>query len=281
MGHLFKLRGMVLRQIKYKFLVALAFVLMGLNLLQRGGHDESRFSQWRLNLEDVTQDIERIELKYNIKIRYDLSEEAIPELFLIPPASATAEPMEKTNLNRFIKNLERELEKYPIDIIKQNLTTIHLFNRLSFFGVKYGGTSIGNSIYLTGRTIEEGYDNAYIAELIHHEISSIFYRDHSFPKEAWSSINPKGFAYLDSNEDILAAIEEGNKFGDKIGFHEEGFISKYGQTTLEEDFNVYAQMVFVHPQKLKSLSEKYPRIRQKHELIKSFYANISKDFFMR
>lgn len=252
---------------------------MGSNLLQRGEHDESWFSQWRLSLEDVTQDIEEIELKYNIEIKYDLAEEAIPDYWLLPPSSATAEPIEKTNLNRFIKNLTLELEKYPIEVIKKNLSTIYLFRSLSFFGVPYGGTSIGNSLYLTGGSIEEGSDDIYIARVIHHELSSIFFRDHPFPKEAWSSINPEGFSYADSDSEVLAAVVEATESGNKMGFHEEGFISKYGQSTLENDFNVYAEMIFVHPQKLKNLSEKYPRVRQKYELTKNFYTSISKYFF--
>ncbi|MBV1872218.1 MAG: hypothetical protein KUG83_06690 [Gammaproteobacteria bacterium] len=268
-----------MRQIRYRLLVALAFALMGFNLLQRGGFDESWLSQWRLNLEDVTQDIERIELKYNIIIKHGVAEEAIPDYWLLPPSSATAEPIEKANLNRFIKNLERELEKYPVEVIKQNLSTIYLFKELSFYGVGYGGTSIGNSIYLTGGAIEEGYDNTYMANVFHHELSSIFFRDHPFPKEAWSSINPEEFAYVDSYNEVLAAVTEANESGDNVGSHEEGFVSKYGQSTLENDFNMYAEMIFMDPQKLKSLSEKYPRVRQKYELTKNFYTSMSEDFF--
>jgi len=271
---------MVLRQTSYNILISVFFVFSGFYLLQGEEPDEFWFDQWYLNLKDVKKDIQELELKYGIKIKYDVDEKTIPKPWRRSPSNATAEPLNQINLNRLIQILSRELNKYPIDIIKRNLSDIYLFKSLSFYGVQYGGTSINTSIYLTGGSVIEGYDNIYFASLFHHEMSSIFYRAYPFPKETWSSINSENFFYADSNSQVLEAIVKGNESGDKTRFYQKGFISKYGQSTLENDFNLYAEMIFIHPQQLKRLSDKYPRVRQKFELIKHFYVEISEDFFM-
>ncbi len=270
----------MLRQISYKVLISVILASLGFYLLQSAAFDEFWFNQCCLNLEDVKKDIHKIELKHSIKIKYDVAEKAIPKLWQNPPSNATAEPLDQINLNRHIQTLSRELKKYPTEIIKQNLSNIYLFKSLSFYGVQYGGTSINTSLYLTGGTISEGYDDDYFASLFHHEMSSIFYRSYPFPKEAWSSINSESFIYADSDSKVLKAIIRGNESENKIRLYREGFLSKYGQSTLENDFNLYAEMVFMDPQQLRYLSDKYPRVSQKFKLIKNFYVGISEDFFM-
>ena len=269
---------MVLHQIRYKLVIAVVLAFSGLYLLQRGEPVEYLTNQWCLAFGDVYKEIQEIELKYGIEIKYDVAEEAIPELWRNPPSNGTAEPIDRINLCRHIKNLSLELKKYPADILKRDLSTIYLFSRLGFYGVQYGGTSLDSSIYLTGGSKSEGYSDAYFASLLHHEMSSILYRVYQFPKEAWSSINPVEFHYAESDSQVLEAIAKTKKLTIKKRLYREGFLSKYGHSTLENDFNLYAEMAFTHPQQLRSLSEKYPRVRQKAKLTKNFYIGISKNF---
>jgi hypothetical protein len=76
----------------------------------------------------------------------------------------------------------------------------------------------------------------------------------------------------------LQAIEHGSKPLINEKLYHDGFLDKYGQSTLENDFNLYAEMAFTQPQKLKRLTKKFPRIKQKAELTRSYYTGISKDF---
>jgi len=57
-----------------------------------------------------------------------------------------------------------------------------------------------------------------------------------------------------------------------------GFLIKYAQSSLENDFNQIASWLIVKNKKLKELCVKYPRIKIKTEMVKSFYKSINKDF---
>jgi hypothetical protein len=102
-----------------------------------------------------------------------------------------------------VRNIALELKKYPSDVINQNLSAINLFNSLSYFAVEYGGTLIGDAIFFTAGSKNEGYGNDYFSLLLHHEISSVFYRRYQFPTQAWSLINPESFHYAESDIQVL------------------------------------------------------------------------------
>ncbi|HHJ15676.1 MAG TPA: hypothetical protein ENJ80_03165 [Gammaproteobacteria bacterium] len=229
---------------------------------------------------DIDESAQAIERKYGIAVEYETGDAAIPELWRNPPANGTAEPMTKANLCRYLPVLAHELDKYPADVIRQNLATVYLLNSLGFFGVQYGGTSLDHSIYLTGGNTVEGYDDSYFATLFHHEMSSIFFRNYDFPTEEWNSVNPGRHVYAKSDRQILQAITDGEDDGGDESLYSEGFLSKYGYSTLENDFNLYAEMAFTHPRQLRQLAEKYPRIRKKSELLRKFYTGISRDFHL-
>ncbi len=269
----------MLRRIKGKIVIAIA-LLVGLYLLQRGGLVDFRSEKQCSVAGEVEATIHEMGLKYGIQIRYDATEKAIPELWRIPPSNATAEPILRVNLCRHIHTLSLELKKYPPAILKRDLSTIYLLNTLSFYGVQYGGTSLNGSIYLTGGSKSEGYTDAYFATLLHHEMSSIFFSAYPFPTEDWSSINPENFHYAESDRQVLEAISKGDERSNAERLFREGFLSEYGLSTIENDFNLFAEMAFTHPQELKRLAEKHPKIRQKAELLKKFYTGISKDFLI-
>lgn len=269
---------MVLRQTSYKVAIAVVLAFLGLYMLQGGKPIEFLSGQWCLVFGNVEKEIQEIELQYGVEIKYDVGEKAIPELWRKPPSNGAAEPIDRFNLCRHIKNLSRELEKYPVNVIRRDLSTIYLFSSLSFYGVQYGGTSLDSSIYLTGGAKSEGYNDTYFARLLHHEISSILFKAYRFPKEIWSSINPHDFLYAETDKQVLRAIANGDDSEGDAKLYHKGFLSRYAYSTLENDFNLYAEMAFTHPQQLKGLADKYPKIRQKVELMKNFYIGISKSF---
>lgn len=271
---------MALRQIRYKILIAAALATLGLYQFQGGGLADYFSEQWCLLFGNSQKTIQKLEKQYQLVVKYDVKENVIPESLRNPPSSATAQPFDQRYLCRYIQNISLELKKYPTDIIKHNLSAIYLFNSLSFFGVNYGGSSLGDAIYLTAGSISEGYDNDYFASLLHHEISSLFFRNYRFPTDAWSAINPDSFQYAESDRQVLKAIENGNKSTKSETLYHDGFLAKYAQSTLENDFNLYAEMAFTQPYKLKSLAIKYPRINQKTKLIRDYYLGISKEFHM-
>ncbi len=269
---------MALLRISFKIAVAAVLIFSGFYLIQ--GSEIIKLWQDRecLVAVDTEKDIKEIKAQYGIEIKYDQADNAIPELWRNPPDNGTAEAITQANLCRYLPILSRELKKYPANIIRHNLSTIFLFERLSFYGVPYGGTSLGRDLFLTGGDRNKGYNDSYFSSLLHHEMSSVFFRAYHFPKETWSATNPPETFYVKSDQQILKTIANKNNLAVNENFYEQGFLAEYGYSTLENDFNLYAEMAFTQPEKLKELAEKYPRVRQKADLMKNFYLGISKDF---
>lgn len=271
---------MVLLRTNYKIVIALILALCGFYLIGK----EAVYDIWSntscaifLDFEKQIDDIEQL---YGIELEYKLEKTIIPELWVNPPASGTVEAIAQSDLCRAVSILSRELKKYPSEVIRSNLKSIYLLKSLSFYGVEYGGTFLGRSVYLTAGNRSEGYSEYYFSSLIHHELSSLLFNSYAFPEEEWSAINPKDFHYAQSDQDILNAIETNTDLEGSDKLYHNGFIADYGQSTLENDFNLYAELVFVDPKKLQTLAKKYPIIKKKAELVKKFYMNISGDFHL-
>lgn len=269
---------MALLQISFKITAAAVLIFFGFYLIQSREPIESRQDRECLVFTDIKKELKEIEGQYGIEIKYDIADIAIPELWRKPPAGGTAKAITLANLCRYLPILSRELKKYPVDIIRLNLSNIFLLSHLSFYGVPYGGTSLGRDLFLTGGDRNKGYDDIYLASLFHHEISSIFFRAYHFPENAWSAINPPGTFYAKSDQQLLKTIANDNYLAVNEKLYQQGFLAQYGHSTLENDFNLYAEMAFTQPEKLSDLAEKYPRVRQKADLMKNFYLGISKSF---
>ncbi len=194
------------------------------------------------------------------------------------PANGRISPVIKKDLVRFLPVLRRELKKYPPGVFKGKLKRIIIFNELKFYGIEYGGSYFGKNVYFTVKTEKDKYSNEYLQTLIHHEISSIFFWSHNSPVYKWADLNPAGTRYLDTNKKKLQAIEDGESEGADT-YYKQGFLNKYGKTSVEEDFNLYAQMLFVNPEKLNVLAKRYPVIKKKKEFTEAFYLGISSQFF--
>ena len=216
--------------------------------------------------EDIEEQIENIENEFHIDIQYEIGEKAIPELWRMPPASGTAQPIARSKLCQAVQVLSKELKKYPNEVTKRDIESIYLLSHVSFYNTDYGGTSLGKSVYLTYGSSRDGYDDNYFASLLHHELSSVFFHTYSFPREAWHAINPKKFLYAQTGKEQIKAIKEYNGEEGRQSLYNAGFLADYGQSTLENDFNLYAELFFMNPQLLNKLAKNYPRIQKKLEL---------------
>jgi len=224
-----------------------------------------------------------LEEKYNIDIDYSGDEKSFPELFRLAPASAYAKPLTKSvehrqNVFRVVAIISSEIKKYPEKLLSLELDTIYLFTKMGIYNVPYGGTSIDKSIYLAiGDNISER-NKLYIKGLFHHELSSVFLRRFKFPADKWVKCNPKGFTYKNIKEEILIMVKENGNLDGSSVLYKQGFLDEYGTATMEEDFNLYAAQAFSNPERLKKLSDQYPAIRNKVEILKKYYLGISADF---
>ena len=92
--------------------------------------------------------------------------------------------------------------------------------------------------------------------------------NYSFPKEKWSNVNPHDFKYRGSGVEMLG---EDDLFGKSEELLITGFLVKYSQSSMENDFNIMTAWLFVKRDQLKECAEKYPKIKQKVLLCISFF----------
>ncbi|MCS7078338.1 MAG: hypothetical protein NZ455_16620 [Bacteroidia bacterium] len=203
-----------------------------------------------------------------------------PTKWLYGPISATYSFIEEREKNRFVPIILKAMRKYPAAVLKKNLKRIYLVGYLSFYGVKFGGTNSNDCLYLCNEGSHRGYTDFYLEQIFHHEFSSILLRNYPqyFQKEEWIKYTKHEFQEGATGVD---AIKNGTN---KTEFDEElchkGILYQYALSTLENDFNSYAENIFCPTKEFWKVVEQYPNVRQKLYLIIDFYHEINKEFDM-
>ena len=229
-------------------------------------------------LTDYKASLHRLEKTYDLTIDYEVGPEFIDEKGRAAPINGKAVPLDELGIARFSKILPKVLALYPPDVIKNNLKAIKLSKEVWFYGVRYGASAIDHTVYLTDSGREEGFTDFYISQTFHHELSSVLMRNHAFPTQTWLDANPPDVKYQTDFENYLKSIAQDRDLKGNDYFYQRGVMSKYSYSTLENDFNLYAQTVFNEPVRMKMLINQYPRIKTKYEILKAFYLSISPKF---
>jgi hypothetical protein len=107
--------------------------------------------------------------------------------------------------------------------------------------------------------------------IMHAEFSSILLKNYGFPSDEWQAINKPSWRYFGSGSEMLG---EKGLYDQTEELLAEGFLSRYSQASLEEDFNVFADWVFTKPDRLRELASTYERIRKKYQVVIKFYKSI-------
>ncbi|HLF26042.1 MAG TPA: hypothetical protein VJG32_06880 [Anaerolineae bacterium] len=167
-----------------------------------------------------------------------------------------------------------DLQAYDPAFLDSALERIYIFDSLLLQGQWYGGTYDPWHKWVYIQTDWLGDDGTSRAGAgFHSELSSILLWHHPdlFPLKAWSELNPSDFTYqraVSSWENL----REGNTdyLGDEQ-LYAQGFLNGYGQNTLEDDMNGFAQYLAAKPDLLQELAAEYPAVRRKAELLQGFY----------
>jgi hypothetical protein len=225
---------------------------------------------------------EHITSKYGIKIVYEIGDDFFSSLEnpIIPAGphrNSRVDPIRHRVLIRYPDILQKALEKYPDMVIKNYLKAIYFAGEIDYYGLRYGGTydPFRGIIYL----VDNGQKNDDEAmSTFHHEISSLFLKGHSFWIDPWTDHHPEDFKYLD---DIYSSWKAGKEARNAITdnyCYENGFVTDYGLTNFENDFNEYSEMIFTYPERFKKIMNQYPRVRGKFKVWLEFYQKIDPIF---
>jgi len=193
---------------------------------------------------------------------------------------AKAESLSAGEIERSKNIMITALEKYPTQLLINNLKNVYVLKSMSFYGVNYGGTnSPPDIVYVANDGVSMGYTDIVIEKTFHHEFSSVLKYNYGFDETAWRQINPAGFVYFDEATGGAGAIKSGKAsqvFDPKE--HEMGFLYEYAESTLENDLNSFAENIFIGDESFFDTVESYEKLQDKLNLIVAFYNSLDPMF---
>lgn len=225
----------------------------------------------------IEKQIQNIKQKFNVQVHYLYSQkEYFPKGWLKAPISAEGGQLSYDEVKRILPLIQKALSAYPKPVLNKNLQNIYLLNKLNFYGKSFGATNSKTSLYIKSQGVAKGYSDSFIVSRIHSEFSSILMRNYKFPKEKWEKINPNDFNYLGSGKQMLS---QKKLYGQSQELLSRGFLIKYSQSSIENDFNIISDWLFTRYSQLNELGKKHEKIRMKTNLAKKFYKSINQGFY--
>ncbi len=238
------------------------------------------YSDKTFSKEEINQWFMPVSDEYGIRIVYEIEDNFFsplenPPIPAGPWRGSKVVPINHRILARYPAILLKAFKKYPKNVIKKHLKAIYFSEEIDADGFKYGGTydPFRRIIYL----VDDGGQSENLAiSNFHHEFSSLLLSGHSIFINPWMDQNPQGFSYLrdvyETWEEIQQKIDISAVANEED--HKKGFMSVYGQTTFENDFNEYSAVIFTYPAKFKKIMNQYPRVRAKFLVWIEFYQKI-------
>jgi len=173
--------------------------------------------------------------------------------------------------------VQTALNKYPKDILENNLFEIYVLKSLSFYGQPFGGTSSNNQIFITNAGRDKGYDSEFIERAFHHEFSSILLRNYftCFNSDQWEATNTG--VYGTGGINAIKTNQASKKIDQAL--LRRGFLYQYATSSLENDFNAFAENLFAPNEAFeKIIDSKMDKILQKYIMAIEFYYCIHPHF---
>lgn len=189
------------------------------------------------------------------------------------PINAKGEGLLVTEIKRCKLITSKALSKYPKTMLTKNLKGVYWIKRMSFYDVEYGGTNSNDAVYLANDGLKLGYTNNYLEQTLHHEFSSILFRN--FPSyldtTGWKAAN-LDCDYNDPEDGVGAIRNNASSQDIDTSLCRQGMLTQYAMSSLENDVNSFAQNLFCPSPGFWKAVDEYPRIRQKTSLLISFYS---------
>ena len=221
---------------------------------------------------------ERVIAKAPVRIVTSADASIFPESWRNSPIAASGEVLPDDQVERVRTVLARALKKYPAKVLQTHLKTVYVLAELRYSGVSTSGTNSRNSVYLKVGDDRQGFTEAHLESVFHAEFSSILLRNEKrrFDAEAWRAVNPPGFQYLGHGVEAIKQNKAGLELRESL--HELGFFKEYSQSTLENDFNAFAALLFMGDRTRWAVVDGFPKIRRKADLAIAFFQTIDATF---
>ena len=227
--------------------------------------------------ESETEQANRLAKTYQLDIKAGDTRLFFPEQFAGINGKQPTLEMESTSLedsSDSLDGIETALEVYPVGFVSKVIDVIYISGPMLMEGAEAGGTYSSNSIILVNISDQNGTNFNFENSLkgVHHELSSLIYIRSPFVIFAWQALLPKEWEPVSSNYE---ALTQNKNIGPDYG---NGFLSRYGKTNAENDFNIYAEFAFAEPEKLRELAATYPIIAKKLSLFITAYTQVFPEY---
>lgn len=210
-----------------------------------------------------------------IEIRTDA---VFPASWVGGEVNAGMVPLDPAEHMRSVSLAQSAMALYPVELLRKNLKSVQFAKELRFYGLAYGGTNSGDAVYIANRGAAEGYTDAFLTSAFHHELSSILLRNYAakFDAHQWASNNRPGVDYGAGGIEALKGGRAETAYKPK--YNVDGFLNEYGKSSLEEDFNTFAEGLFGGDRAFWVIVDRYPRLEAKAKLAIAFYASLDPQF---
>jgi hypothetical protein len=210
-----------------------------------------------------------------------------PETFFVPPyrpadariVNGVATRVDRDALPPALDGIEQALAVYPPGFIAQHCKAIFLCGSLKLGGAEAGGTYGPAWIILvaTRKVGEAGiFETARLG--VHHELSSLIWNANPRLIARWTAELPANWRPAATPTEELAAGRPEVVRGERDSARSDGFLSAYGATSIENDFNVYAETIFTDAGRVLRLAKSQPRVARKVGLLMAAYIGLDARF---
>jgi hypothetical protein len=222
--------------------------------------------------DDIVPDPVGLGEQQNVKIGF-----GDPATFYVPPylpADARVnrvdfEPADPNAVMDSLRGIARAFRAYPDRCLGRIIKAIFIVGSIRVDGVEAGGTYGHEWIFLAAPRAASPGTRRLTAQLgVHHETSSFLWLRDPALQRAFINLTPMGWRFMDNTADAIAVADAA------APPPETGFLSAYGATSAENDFNVYAETVFSDPGRLRNLAERIPLIARKLALVLDAYIQV-------
>jgi hypothetical protein len=216
-----------------------------------------------------------------VPILTTVTESTFPASWKDGDVAATAEPLDGAEVSRSLSAVRSAMAKYPSGVVEGLIKRVFILRRMTFYGLDYGGTNSRDTVYLTNQGEGLGYTDDYLRSAFHHELSSIVLRNRmdDFDSAAWNQANPPGFQYGAGGTEALRTGRASTEIDPALC--EQGFLSQYSTASLEEDFNMVAENLFMGDAEFWECVDASPRLNRKVGLVIGLYGRLDPSFDLR
>ena len=225
-----------------------------------------------------------IKQTWNLEVRYEGDTSKFILLVDHIPDNWRLDPIAANDTVPALQALKMALSVYPVDLIRQvagsQVGPVFLVRRIAVNGTEVGGMFMDGAIYVPARDMLSAESVTFAEDTLHHELALVGLYAGQSPKAAWAAVNAPGFAYLTEHdaEAVRVAGHRADATDSDDAVHEAGFMIKYAEASLEEDWQTYAEQAFGHPEVLVALANRFPRVKAKVKVFVEHYSSLDPAF---